>query len=113
MFSSNCLQVEHGITEMVTGVDLVNWQLQLQVPGMSPPDLTKSAYEANGWAIEARINAETPLRNFAPSSGTLGQAAWPPGESALRRLLDQCGHPFHCTSNASISARHAKIVMLA
>ncbi|CAL5223800.1 g6371 [Coccomyxa viridis] len=71
------LQVEHGITEMVTGIDLVDWQVQLQVPGLSPPNLTKSAYTPSGWAIEARINAEVPSRDFAPSSGILGHVAWP------------------------------------
>ena len=80
---SVCLQVEHGITEMVTGLDLVDWQLQLQVPGLAPPDLSKSAYEPSGWAMEARINAEEPFKDFAPSSGVLGQVAWPPGEYAL------------------------------
>ena len=75
-----CSQVEHGITEMVTGLDLVNWQLQLQVPGLAPPDLSKSVYEPSGWAMEARINAEEPFKDFAPSSGVLGQVAWPPGK---------------------------------
>ncbi|CAK0782570.1 hypothetical protein CVIRNUC_005782 [Coccomyxa viridis] len=74
------LQVEHGITEMVSGLDLVNWQLQLQVPGLTPPDLSsRAAYTPSGWAIEVRINAEDPFRGFAPSSGILGEVHWPPG----------------------------------
>ena len=86
ILSSWCysVQVEHGITEMVSGLDLVNWQLQLQVPGLTPPDLTaKAAYPPSGWAIEVRINAEDPFRNFGPSSGMLGEVVWPPGEVAL------------------------------
>ncbi len=75
------VQVEHGITEMVSGLDLVNWQLQLQVPGLIPPDLTsKDAYPPSGWAIEVRMNAEDPFKNFGPSSGILGEVSWPPGE---------------------------------
>lgn len=76
-------QVEHGITEMVSGLDLVNWQLQLQVPGLAPPDLSsRAAYAPSGWAIEVRINAEDPFRAFAPSSGILGEVYWPPGEAS-------------------------------
>jgi urea carboxylase len=72
--------VEHGITEMVSGLDLVNWQLQLQVPGLHPPDLrAKTMYEPSGWAIEVRLNAEDPFRNFTPSSGILGHVSFPPG----------------------------------
>ena len=85
-----CSQVEHGITEMVTGLDLVDWQLQLQVPGLAPPDLSKPVYEPSGWAIEARINAEEPFKDFAPSSGVLGQVAWPPGEYALSQSPTRC-----------------------
>ncbi|KAK9905055.1 hypothetical protein WJX75_008745 [Coccomyxa subellipsoidea] len=74
------LQVEHGITEMVSGLDLVDWQLQLQVPGLTPPDMASaSAIQPEGWAFEVRINAEDPFRNFTPSSGVLGQVVWPPG----------------------------------
>ena len=58
---------------MVSGLDLVNWQLQLQVPGLTPPDLTaKDAYPPSGWAIEVRINAEDPFRNL----WTLLRDAW-------------------------------------
>lgn len=98
-----CSQVEHGITEMVTGLDLVNWQLQLQVPGLAPPDLSKSLYEPSGWAMEARINAEEPFKDFAPSSGVLGQVAWPPGKHEV-------SHP---PSKWLESVRHAKVALLA
>ena len=89
-WASHCpaaLQVEHGITEMVSGLDLVNWQLQLQVPGLTPPDLSsRAAYTPSGWAIEVRINAEDPFRGFAPSSGILGEVHWPPGEAPHQPL---------------------------
>ena len=49
------VQVEHGITEMVSGLDLVHWMLQLGVPGLPEPDLrARAAYEPSGWAIEVR-----------------------------------------------------------
>ena len=95
-----CLQVEHGITEMVTGVDLVNWQLQLQVPGLAPPDLAKSVYEPSGSAMEARICAEEPFKDFAPSSGVLGQVAWPPSERSRSHFTLCC----QCVYNAQVSA---------
>lgn len=73
-------QVEHGITEMVSGLDLVHWMLRLGVPGLGAPDLAaRAAYEPSGWAIEVRLNAEDPFRGFAPCSGVLGHVAWPPG----------------------------------
>lgn len=78
---------------MVTGIDLVDWQVQLQVPGLSPPNLTKSAYTPSGWAIEARINAEVPSRDFAPSSGILGHVAWPSGEPMLLDFITPFGGP--------------------
>ncbi len=74
-------QVEHGITEMVSGLDLVHWMLRLGVPGLGAPDLAaRAAYTPTGWAIEVRLNAEDPFRGFAPCSGVLGRVAWPPGE---------------------------------
>ncbi|KAK9817750.1 hypothetical protein WJX72_001615 [[Myrmecia] bisecta] len=74
--------VEHGITEMCTRLDLVDWQISLQVPGMTPPDLHAYVHDPQGWAIEVRINAEDPLRQFMPASGTLGQVVWPAPQDA-------------------------------
>jgi len=68
------LQVEHAITEAVTGIDLVEWMVGTAAG--NPPDLTRS-YPASGAAIEARIYAEDPLRNFAPSPGLLTEVQFP------------------------------------
>ncbi|KAK9838176.1 hypothetical protein WJX81_006705 [Elliptochloris bilobata] len=78
------LQVEHGITEMVSGLDLVEMQLALQVPSLQEPDMSKTEYTPIGWAMEARLNAEDPLRNFLPSAGTLGSVSFPLKDSGVR-----------------------------
>ncbi len=69
------LQVEHAITESVTGIDLVEWMI-LTAAG-KPPSLDRLV-EPVGASIEVRIYAENPLRNFAPSPGTLTEVYFPP-----------------------------------
>jgi urea carboxylase len=65
------LQVEHAVTEMVTGVDLVEWMVRL-ARGDLPPVATLSAdIEVRGAAIEARVYAEDPARDYRPSAGTV------------------------------------------
>ena len=75
------IQVEHGVTEMVTGVDLVKEQIKLA----SGAKLTFNQEHINldGWAIECRINAEDPLNNFTPSIGTITNYL-PPGGPGIR-----------------------------
>ncbi|KAJ2925669.1 hypothetical protein H1R20_g11425, partial [Candolleomyces eurysporus] len=63
------LQVEHPVTEMITGLDLVEWQLE--VAAGNPIPLSQSSIPLVGHAFEARIYAENPRNNFLPDSGTL------------------------------------------
>lgn len=72
------LQVEHPVTEMITGQDLVAWQLRIAAGERLP--LQQPALTAMGHAIEARIYAEDPGKGFLPASGTLDRVAFPQGE---------------------------------
>ena len=63
------IQVEHPVTEMVTGIDLVKEQINIAA-GLSL-SMKQEDVKSRGWAIECRINAENPLKNFMPSPGTL------------------------------------------
>ena len=69
------LQVEHPVTECITGLDLV--ELMIRVAAGEKLPLTQADVKRNGWAMECRINAEDPFRNFLPSTGRLVRFAPP------------------------------------
>ncbi|MBS1853839.1 MAG: urea carboxylase [Acidobacteria bacterium] len=66
------LQVEHGVTEEVAGIDLVEWMVR-QAAG----EAVLTEVSPSGASIQVRLYAEDPARDFQPSSGTLGEVAWP------------------------------------
>ncbi len=77
------LQVEHPVTELITGLDLV--ELMIRVADGEVLPIKQEAVAINGWAIEARIYAENPSRNFLPSIGRLWKYQ-PPLESEYLRV---------------------------
>jgi len=77
------LQVEHPVTEMITGVDLVELMIRVADGGELP--ISQSDVSINGWAIESRVYAEDPFRNFLPSIGRLVYYR-PPAEDEHTRV---------------------------
>ncbi len=71
------LQVEHPVTEMVTWIDLVKWQIRIAAG--NPLTFTQKKIACQGHAIECRINAENPYQNFQPSSGKIEMLHIPGG----------------------------------
>ncbi|MGE0288529.1 MAG: acetyl-CoA carboxylase biotin carboxylase subunit [Bradyrhizobium sp.] len=76
------LQVEHPVTELITGIDLVEWQLRVAFGEKLP--LTQDQIRLNGHAIEARVYAENPQKNFMPSVGGIRTWRTPPEGDGLR-----------------------------
>ena len=82
------IQVEHPVTEMVTGVDLI--KEQIRVASGEKLSLKQEDVTFNGWSIECRINAENPSKNFMPSAGKI-QMYLPPGGFGVR--VDSAVYP--------------------
>jgi acetyl-CoA carboxylase biotin carboxylase subunit len=80
------IQVEHPVTEMVTGRDLV--AEQIRIAGGEPLSFAQADVRLDGHAIECRVNAEDPRRNFAPGPGTV--TAWKPPEGTGVRVDTHC-----------------------
>lgn len=102
------LQVEHPVTEMVTGFDLAEWQLR--IAGGEALTFEQSDVACNGWAIEARVAAEDPAAGYRPETGTISSYA----EPAMAELrIDsgvECGSlvsPYYDSMIAKVIAKGA------
>ncbi|MCC6925277.1 acetyl/propionyl/methylcrotonyl-CoA carboxylase subunit alpha [Novosphingobium sp.] len=82
------LQVEHPVTEEITGVDLVEWQLR--VASGEPIPLRQDQLSINGWAMEARLYAEDPAKGFLPSVGQL-ESFYLPSSSHISPMRVETG----------------------
>jgi acetyl-CoA carboxylase biotin carboxylase subunit len=82
------LQVEHPVTELVTGIDLV--KEQIRIARGRPMSVTQSLVQPKGHAIECRINAEDPYNNFIPSTGQITLTTTPKGPGVR---VDSCVYP--------------------
>ncbi len=82
------IQVEHPVTEMVTGVDLI--KEQIHIANHKPLSFTQEEVTFTGWAMECRINAENPFKNFLPSPGKIDTYLAPGG---LGVRVDSAAYP--------------------
>lgn len=82
------IQVEHPVTEMVTGIDLI--KEQIKIANNEELSFKQDDIEFEGWAIECRINAENPFKNFMPSAGEI-KMYLPPGGFGVR--IDSAAYP--------------------
>lgn len=96
------IQVEHPVTEMTTGLDIV--QLQIQVARGEKLKLAQGKIKAKGHAIQARVCAELPLKNFQPASGQLKSLTLPSSSKELR--LDGC-----LTKNLNITTNYDSLLL--
>lgn len=105
------LQVEHPISEMVTGVDIV--QEQIRIAQGQPLSIHQDDIEIKGFAIECRLNAEDPYQDFMPSSGKIDQLLLPAGGLGLRvesaMYQDYFLPPFYDSMIAKIITHHSEV----
>ncbi len=87
------IQVEHPVSEMITGVDII--KEMIRVAEGDPLSFSQDDIKINGWSIECRINAEDPERNFMPSAGQIGFYL-PPGGLGVR--VDSAAYPGYTIS---------------
>lgn len=80
------LQVEHGVTEQVWGVDLVQWMVQLAAGELPPLETLRQTLQPRGHCIQARLYAEDPGKDFQPSPGLLTQVQWPVADGKHLRI---------------------------
>jgi len=80
------LQVEHGVTEQVWGVDLVRWMIELAAGDLPPLAELVKGLKPSGHAIQARVYAEDPGRDFQPSPGLLTAASFPAADGKALRI---------------------------
>jgi urea carboxylase len=80
------LQVEHGVTEQVWGVDLVRWMIELAAGDLAPLSELAKTLKPSGHAIQARLYAEDPGRDFQPSPGLLTAVTFPPADGKALRI---------------------------
>ncbi|MFT6458788.1 biotin carboxylase N-terminal domain-containing protein [Pseudophaeobacter arcticus] len=97
------LQVEHPVTELITGVDLV--EQMIRVANGEPLTITQDDVQLNGWAIENRLYAEDPYRGFLPSIGRLTRYR-PPAELSGGPLLDNGKWQGDAPAGAGIAVRN-------
>jgi acetyl-CoA carboxylase biotin carboxylase subunit len=120
------LQVEHPVTELITGLDLV--LLQLAVASGSPLPLSQADVSRRGWAMEFRITAEDPFQNFMPTAGTLsvfrppegpgirndsgvfqGQRVTPYYDPLIAKLIVSAGNRAQCIARARRAIREYRV----
>ncbi len=87
------IQVEHPVTELITGFDLI--KEQIRVASNLPLSFTQEDVKLNGWAIECRINAENPVKNFMPSPGKITNYLAPGGYGVR---IDSAAYPGYTIS---------------
>lgn len=80
------LQVEHGVTEQVYGVDLVRWMIELGAGELAPLDSLANVLTPKGHAIQVRLYAEDPAKNFRPSAGLISHVGFPEQDRKTCRI---------------------------